>query len=117
MPPSKRGKLLIATSYGNLNNCGNCGSKDIHMVVHDQIEITNLKEHGEELAGTQKGALMQAFPKQCVERFLCKGCYEFNYKYNDILITDGVFNYTSLYPEDRAKRQFFTVKEAVERFS
>ena len=112
----KMGRLLISMSHGDENKCGGCGAEDIYMVVHDNITITDLKPFKEMLEPNQKGALMQAYPRQSYERYLCKRCYEANFKFNEAMMIDGSCVYTSMYPENRKRRLFYTVEEAVEKF-
>ena len=116
-------KILISHKWGSPSHCYNHPDKDVKYVVHEKIDVLDLRdyyrEYGEqEFPRVQQRAMRKVHPKQAEERYLCSDCYRGMYLNNDLLydLESGQAEFTSIEIELWRKKDYMTVEEAVQRF-
>jgi len=115
MAKGKRGKLLITYQEGDPSHCG-CGKRP-EMIVHHSIDYLDLRDfHDEDFTKELQRVLRKAYPREAMERFLCKGCWDAQwYNNDDHYEGDGQADFTSMFIRDWRKREWFRTEDAVAR--
>lgn len=109
----KTSKTLIKTRLGSPSQCSYCGSPKVVLVMHRDYGPIYLKGESEET----KEAIDRRFKKQASEYFLCRSCYDSNYKQNPAYLQDsGQYEYTTMEIQNWKKVEFLTIFEAVEKY-